>query len=368
MSYSHLKPPLTATLTQFFVLATVGLSVLAAEFRVLAQASSPAPNYRPNPGLAPATDSMNVYLLGPGDSIQVSVLGFDEYKGLPPQIILPDGTISIPLVERFVVSGKTVTQVKQELTRRLSEYLVDPTVEVQLTSLRPLTVTVAGEVRRPGPLQLQPIPLGESGSGGDETARSRIIPTLAQAIAAAGGVTKEADVRDIIINRIGVNGISQTMTVNLWNSIQASSSNQDISLRDGDSIFIPKATALSQGDQKLLARSAFGSPTVKVRVVGEVKRPGEIEVSPDSTLSSAIAVAGGPTDKANLTRVRFYRLQANGTVNEKTLNIEKLTEPTQVEDGDVIMIPKGDGYRFLDAIGTVLGPLGAAAAFIRIFQ
>lgn len=367
---SHI-PSLAAALTQGFIVAGFGLAVLGTEARVLAQATNPTINYRPNPGLAAATDNMNVYLLGPGDGLQVTVLGFDEYKDLPPQVILPDGTISIPLVARFVAAGKTIPQLKQELTQRLSYYLVDPTVEVQLTNLRPLTVTVSGEVRRPGPLQLQAFSVSSQTSSAITTdvQRSRIIPTLSQAIAAAGGVTKEANLQDVTLSRVGANGVSQTLTLNIWAALQsgANASNDPV-LRDGDSIFIPKATVLSQDVQRLIARSAYGSRTVKVRVVGEVKRPGEVELSPDSTLASAIANAGGPTDKANMGAVRFIRLLPNGTAEEKKLNMEKLTEPTQVEDGDVVMVPKSDAYRFIDTAGAILNPLGSVGVFIRLFQ
>lgn len=371
MTRSPLNLSLTATLTQMFVLAGVGFTLLATESQVLAQSTNPNINYRPNPGLAAIANDMNVYLLGPGDGLKVIVLGFDEYKDLASQVILPDGTISLPLVERFVAAGKTVPQVKQELTQRLSNYLVDPTVEVQLTNLRPLTVTVSGEVRRPGPLQLQAFLATSPTSAPTVTdvQRSRIIPTLSQAISSAGGVTKEANLQDVTLTRIGANGVPQALTLNLWAALESGAiGSNDPVLRDGDSIFIPKATALSQDSQRLMARSAYGSRTVKVRVVGEVKRPGEVELSPDSTLASAIANAGGPTDKANMSAVRFIRLLPNGTAEEKKLNIEKLTEPTQIEDGDVVMVPKADAFRFLDAASAILNPLGNVGVFIRIFQ
>lgn len=371
MTHKPFITSLKSTLTHIFVGVGVGFSVLVIESQGLTQSTNPDINYRPNPGLATAPDNMNVYLLGPGDSLKVIVLGFDEYKDISSQVILPDGTISIPLVERFIAAGKTVPQVKQELTQRLSTYLVDPTVEVQLTNLRPLTVTVSGEVRRPGPLQLQAFSASSQTASTNITdaQRSRIIPTLSQAITAAGGVTREANLQDVTLTRSGINGVPQTLTLNLWAALQSGNiGSNDPVLRDGDSIFIPKAANLSQDAQRLMARSAFGSRTVKVRVVGEVKRPGEVELPPDSTLASAIANAGGPTDKADMGSVRFVRLLPNGAAEERKLNIAKLTEPTQIEDGDVLVVPKADVNRFFDAVSTVLSPLGAASVFIRLFQ
>ncbi len=313
-------------------------------------------------------ESLNVYLLGPGDLLQVAVIGYEEFPGTP-QAILPDGSITLPLIGRYQAVNKTLEQVQRELKQSLSQYLVDPRIEVTLAGLRPIIVTVSGAVRRPGPLQLESVPLSTTNTSGvQESSRPRLTPTLSQAIAAAGGVTREANIRDVTLNRVTSSGISQTISINLWDAIQSNQVTQDITLRDGDSIYIPKAVNLDTDAQALLARSAYGAQSVKVKVIGEVKAPGEVEIPPYSTVASAIANAGGPTDKANMGRVRFFRLNPNGQVEEKILSLNSLTESTQIDDGDVIVVPKGDGYRFIDGFRDIISPLGAASFFLNLFR
>lgn len=98
------------------------------------------------------------YYLGPGDEIKITVAGYPEYTGA--QIILSDGTIALPLVGTINVSDRTPAQLTQELTVLLNKYVVDPSVSVSIASQRPIIVNVAGEVQRPGPVQLRSIKAG----------------------------------------------------------------------------------------------------------------------------------------------------------------------------------------------------------------
>jgi polysaccharide biosynthesis/export protein len=97
---------------------------------------------------------------------------------------------------------------------------------------------------------------------------------------------------------------------------------------------------------------------VRVRVVGEVKKPGEVDVTPNSSISSAIAIAGGPTEKARMEEVALVRLDANGQVIEQKMNLQKLQDSQQVLDGDVVIVPKSRTSTLIDVAGQVLSPLG----------
>jgi polysaccharide export outer membrane protein len=238
-------------------------------------------------------------------------------------------------------------------------------VAISLAKTRPLLINVAGEVQRPGPVQLSSETLfGNNFNTDNFTVRS---PTVNGAIVAAGGVTKNADIRQVMLKRYSPRGNSPTVTINLWDSLFSENSPRDLLLQDGDSIFIPP---LAEGDtlnRRLLTRSSFASATVRVRVVGEVKKPGELEVPPSSSLSSAVAIAGGPTDKAKLGEVLFVRLREDGTVQEESVDLSNMTDTYQVEEGDVIFVPKTNTYTLVDFANDVSNPLNFLVNFLRLF-
>jgi polysaccharide biosynthesis/export protein len=306
------------------------------------------------------------YYLGPGDEIKITVAGYAEYTG--SQIILSDGTIALPLVGTINASDRTPAQLTQELTVLLNKYVVDPSVSVSIASQRPIIVNVAGEVQRPGPVQLRSIKagadLGQSLSVAGVTSQQR--PTLTAALLEAGGVTRESDIRKIVLKRYTPSGslAPSPVTINLWDSITSDTANRDITLQDGDTIFIPKHTGEDALNPQILARSSVAPRTVRVKVVGEVKKPGESLVPPDSNLSSAIAIAGGPTEKARMKEVSFIRMLPNGKLDQKTLDLRLLTDSIQVQDGDVIMVPQTAGDRGLGIANQIASPLGL---LLRLF-
>jgi polysaccharide biosynthesis/export protein len=306
------------------------------------------------------------YYLGPGDEIKITVAGYPEYTGA--QIILSDGTIALPLIGTINVSDRTPAQLTQELTVLLNKYVVDPSVSVSIASQRPIIVNVAGEVQRPGPVQLRSIKagadLGQSLSVAGVTSQQR--PTVTAALLEAGGVTRESDIRKIVLKRYVPNGspAPRPVTINLWDSVTSDMANRDITLQDGDTIFIPKHTDGDALNPQILARSSVAPRTVRVKVVGEVKKPGESLVPPDSTLSSAIAIAGGPTEKARMKEVSFIRMLPNGQLDQKTLDLRLLTDSVQVQDGDVIMVPQTAGDRGLGIANQVASPL---SLLLRLF-
>ena len=93
------------------------------------------------------------YQLGVGDVVRISVLGEPDLSmstQVPQQ-----GAIAYPYLGELMVLGRTVTEVKNEITQRLSgDYLVDPNVTVSVESYR--TIFIGGEVARTGSLPYQP--------------------------------------------------------------------------------------------------------------------------------------------------------------------------------------------------------------------
>lgn len=346
--------------TLSLVSVIVAVSALAAPSQDTVSDFSTLPNFTlPSPPQTPAP-GLQDYLLGPGDQIDVRVYGYEEYTG--PLTILPDGTVSLAVIGRVMAAGQTVEQFAKAVKLRLDPLLVSPVVEIKLLQLRPILVTVAGEVQRPGPAQLRG--LTPTLLTGGNSGQSNSLPTISEAIALAGGVTRNADLKNVMLKRLNTSGQYDTQTINLWESVQANTPS-NLLLRDGDIISVSKVEDSSANDQRLLARSSFAPDKVRVRVVGEVKKPGEVEISPQSTLSSAIANAGGPTDDADLKKVAFVRIQDDGKIQSQQLNLEQLSDTVQVQEGDVLVINKKKSAKILDFGQSIASPIGAFATFLR---
>ncbi|MBT9317467.1 polysaccharide biosynthesis/export family protein [Leptothoe spongobia] len=291
------------------------------------------------------------YLLGSGDQIAIEVVGYPEFAD--NHVVLPDGTISIPLIGPVQASGRTLSSLANAIENQLgSSYLVNPIVDLSLLTLRPISVTLSGEVHRPGPLLLDSLQTNRN--EGPNTGRG---PTLVNALIEAGGVTNFADIREITVRRFDANGRPETIALNFWDSLVSEPTAINLMLRDGDSIIVPRLSPEESLDRTLIARSTIAPGTIRVKVVGEVMNPGEVQVTPDSTLSSAIATAGGPTDDAKLRKVAFIRMDEYENVTTQELDLRNLTDSIQVQDGDVIIVPKTGVSTGLDFATRLLNPL-----------
>lgn len=306
--------------------------------------------------LRDATGLPTDYLMGPGDGIGITVYGYDEFTS--EKVILSDGTVILPLIGAVPAAGRSPDQFASELEARLSEYLVNPVATVTLTTLRPVTVNVAGEVQRPGPVRMRSLTTRSDNNSAQQT------PTVTSALIEAGGVTRYADIQQVVLRRATPNGPGTPITVNLWNSIGSDTASPDLLLQDGDSIYIPRLADNATIDRRLIARSSLAPATVRVRVVGEVVNPGEVDVPPNSSISSAVAIAGGPTVDARMSEVHFVRLNDQGVIEQEDIDLRNLTDTRQIQEGDVVIVPKKGSSIFLDNASRLLSPLGS---FLRIF-
>lgn len=297
----------------------------------------------------------NDYPIGAGDQLEISVADYPEFTGT--KTVSPDGAISLPVVGQVSVVGQSSKQAATRLTTALKQYLRNPVVTVSLSQLRPVSVTIVGEVARPGPVQIS-------------ANRSLItkeqppidLPTVPLALAAAGGVTSKADLQHVQLKRSS----QPDVTLDLWSALsQQTTIPANLTVQDGDLIVVPKRPQSEGIDSRLLARSVYAPKTVRVRVVGEVKRPGEADVPPDGTLSAAVAIAGGATDKGKLSRVVLMRRNDAGVLQKRELNLSNATDDPQVQDGDVLIVPMKGGVKLLDTLGQIISPVGILLNLLR---
>jgi polysaccharide biosynthesis/export protein len=94
------------------------------------------------------------YVIVPGDLLSIRVLNHDVVSTRVR--VRSDGRISLPVLNDCDAAGLSPTALRERLAERLRSYIQHPIVSVTLEEARPLTVSVLGEVMRPGVHQLEP--------------------------------------------------------------------------------------------------------------------------------------------------------------------------------------------------------------------
>jgi polysaccharide export outer membrane protein len=88
------------------------------------------------------------YHIGPGDVLEISVWKDPELS--KTLVVPPDGNISFPLIGSLKVTNLAVSDLKNIITQRLSEYIPDATVTVMIVEINSLKAYVIGKVNKPG--------------------------------------------------------------------------------------------------------------------------------------------------------------------------------------------------------------------------
>ena len=345
--------------------------------------TSPSPNQTPNqtqpipiPRNTPQRQSISdPYLLGPGDTIQIDVFEEPQFSGENGrQQILVDGSITLPLVGAIDVAGLTLEQTANLVTQELSTLLKNPIVSVKLANARPLRITVVGEVKRPGSYAVSPEQAGSVIQGQVLGARTLGPPVLTEAIRLAGGITESAQVRDIRIIRQQRNNRTKTINLNLWELLQSGDSSQDVTLRNGDRIVVPLAENLTANESTQLSEASFAPENITVNVVGEVERPGRVQVAPNTPLNQALLAAGGfDKQRADDGEVTLVRLNDNGTVTEReipidfTQGINEDSNPVLRND-DIVVVDRSTPTRINEEVNTVTSPLRSILGIFNLLN
>jgi polysaccharide export outer membrane protein len=130
----------------------------------------------------PAPSPETEYRIGPGDVLAIRVWN-QESMSNPHTRVRDDGKISVPFLQDVDVVGATPGELSQRLQTKLKTYVVNPVVTVTVEEVRPLRISVLGEVTHPGQYEL------DRGAG------------VLAALAAAGGLTDYAHRDSIFVIR-----------------------------------------------------------------------------------------------------------------------------------------------------------------------
>jgi polysaccharide export outer membrane protein len=239
--------------------------------------------------------SVTDYRVGPQDVLTIT--SYDQADLSGKFTVEADGTFTYPLIGRVKAGGLTLRGLEESLKARLKDegYFRNPQVTVTVETYKSQKVYVIGEVRMPGSYPLS----------GDMS--------LVEAIARAGSTLPSASGEVIIVHATeGATGptlpsaSANTERVDLL-ALQNGVIKQNIVLRDGDTISVPKAES--------------------VYVMGQVKNPNAYALQQkNTTVLQALSLAGGITDRGSMGRIRIIRI-VKGDKKEIKVKINDIVQP-----------------------------------------
>ena len=277
-----------------------GQWILAGLFLLVASAAAAQPKQPARP--APQAD----YVVGPQDVLSITI--WDQIDLSGKFTVETDGSFTFPLIGRVKAGGLTLRQIEAELKKRLTpDYFRNPQLTVAVDTYRSQRVFVVGEVRTPGTyilsgdMSLIEV-LSRAGSATSYASGEAIV------VRAADG---EAPGRPLLPNEAAA---STTIRVDL-RELQSGALLKNIALRDGDTIFVPRAET--------------------IYVSGQVKNPGAYALqTKDTTVLQALSLAGGVTDRGSTKRIKIVRL-VKGKKTEIKVKLSDVVLP-----GDTVIVPE----------------------------
>jgi polysaccharide biosynthesis/export protein len=273
-------------------------------------AGQPAPAEAAKPAPAAA------YTLHSGDILDIRVYNFPELS--QEAVILPDGRISVPLMNDVMAQGKTPGELSDFLTEGLARQVRNPKVSVVVKGFAGRNVYVGGEVGQPSQVPL--------------------VGTLSavQAIFQSGGVRETSDTANVALIRNPAKGNPETRSINVEKILR--NQEPDVPLQAGDVIYVPKST-------------------VNVYVGGEVEKPGLQPLNKRLTLMAAVISAGGLKRSAKRNAIVLLRDDGSGKPLVSKLNVEEIMNGAAdavLQPYDVVIVPKSGIAKLNDWVDQYL--------------
>jgi polysaccharide biosynthesis/export protein len=238
--------------------------------------------------------ALEEYLLTPGDVIKVSV--FKNPDLMLDARVSEAGSIGFPLVGSVPVAGLTLPAAERKIAQLLKDggFVLNPQVNILLTTAVGNQVAVLGQVNRPGRYPIE-------GAGGNLTGM----------LAQAGGIATTG--ADVVIVTGMRNGKPFRREIDIVNMSLNGSAADDIELRGGDTLFVNRSPMFY--------------------IYGQVQRPGGYRLEKGMTVMQALADGGGMTGKGTSRGIVLHRRDASGKVKESGTSLDE-----DVRDQDVIYV------------------------------
>ncbi|HOK53303.1 MAG TPA: SLBB domain-containing protein [Armatimonadota bacterium] len=222
--------------------------------------------------------------------------------------VTPDGRVNLPLIGPVEAAGKTVNELEQVVTEKLSAYFKHFTVHISVASLGMIRVWVSGQVANPGPQAL--------------TSSATVLEALLRADILPTGSTRRI--------RLTRNGNSQT--IDLFSIINCGELQDNITLAAGDEIHVPAVVDW-------------------VTVTGEVCRPGHYEMVPPPidestsfTVKSLLNLSEGLLPTAALSKAVIERRGTSDQVTALHVDLSSGENPV-LQPGDNLIVPSVIEYQ-----------------------
>lgn len=244
------------------------------------------------------------YVLGPGDSINISLWG-----GLAQQftrVVDREGRVTLPEAGPVIVAGFTLEQAQKMIQEALVTQFRDAKVEVSVSRLRTVRIYVVGDVQRPGAYDVSSL------------------STPLNALYAAGGPTAIGSLRTVRHYR----GKQLIRDVDLYDFLLHGIRTDSERLEPGDTILVPPVAQ-------------------QVTISGMVRRPAIYELRTETTLSEVLTLAGGVMVSAQTRDIRIERIETHDKRVTVSVNVPagsspeaewKAVEAFAVQDGDKITV------------------------------
>ena len=251
------------------------------------------------------------YILAPGDELRITVFG-DNNLEFVSKIDL-NGNISFPNLGVFFAAGNSFATVKNRLKVFLGKYysglLSSPNrtfLDVSLTQIRPVKVSVLGNVTTPGPHLVNGM------------------ATVLNALYASGGISTSGTLRDVKVYRNN----KLIKTIDLYDYITQGNIDQDIRLANNDVLFV-------------------GPRISSVTLQGEVKKAAIYEIKDGETLEDLFKYSGGlsavaSTNAVNVSRIKPFKDRNQELVFDRFLTTVNYSNQNSkgfvLTDGDVVTV------------------------------
>lgn len=159
------------------------------------------------------------YQVGIDDVLTISVIQPEQI--LTDATVSPDGSIAFPYIGNLNVKGQTISQIQDEIQKRLSDgYLRYPSVVVFLKESRSRKFFVYGAVNKPGPYPME---------NND---------TVLRAISMAGGFTRFGSASRVKVLRPKEEGAGYTLLPINIKSVMKGDATEDLLLKSGDIVVV----------------------------------------------------------------------------------------------------------------------------------
>ena len=260
----------------------------------------------------------DTYILAAGDELRITIFGLSQADILLE--VEKEGYIQPVSMPKIFVQGLTLGEVRKLLRNRFSTFyrFNQDQFVVTLQKARTITVNIFGEVKQQGGITMS------------------ALNSAIHAIAAAGGVTDLASVREIELIR----GKSR-QKIDLYAFLENPGIQFEFSLQQNDILFIPVANKV-------------------VSLQGAIKRPMRYEIIEGDGLQKVIKLAGGLLSNTSPDFVQIERF-INDSINLMEYALMDVLEGKLVvslKDGDAIRLRTATKSleNFIEIDGAVFYP------------